>query len=81
MSAIHDERAGAGIKPQSDAATPNQDAASQASGPQAQRTTWFNSYDEEWEAFLAENLIRRGRSSDYKKTADALPCVWNEPPE
>jgi hypothetical protein len=81
MNAIHDERAGSGSKHQSDASATKQAAEGQALGPQVQRTTWFDSYDEEWEAFLAENLIRRGRSSDYKKVADALPCVWNEPPE
>lgn len=79
MNAIPEELAGSGSKSKTDPAP----AKSETTRPPfpIQRTTWFDSYDEEWEAFLAENLIKRGKSSEYKKAADSLPCVWNEPPE
>jgi hypothetical protein len=79
MNAIPEELTGLGSKSQSDPA-PVKPESTKAPFT-SQRTTWFESYDEEWEAFLAENLIKRGRSSEYKKAADSLPCVWNEPPE
>lgn len=77
MNAIPNELADPSSKSHTNPAPPQTTKTS----PGMQRTTWFDSYDEEWEAFLAENLIKRGKSSEYKKAADALPCVWNEPPE
>lgn len=80
MNAIPDELASPGSKFHTDAAPAQSEIPKPSFGPQ-QRTTWFDSYDEEWEAFLAENLIKRGKSAEYKKAADSLPRVWNEPPE
>ena len=79
MNAIPDELAAPGSRSHSDPALGHSDPPKLSSAKQ--RTTWFDSYDEEWEAFLAENLIKRGKTSKYKKGADARPRVWNAPPE
>jgi hypothetical protein len=48
-------------------------------GPPARRKTWFNSYDEEWAAFLAESSIRKSRPGISSEDPEALPRVWNIP--
>lgn len=47
--------------------------------PPARRKTWFNSYDEEWAAFLAENSIKKSRPGIHSEDPEALPRVWNIP--
>lgn len=48
-------------------------------GPPARRKTWFNSYDEEWAAFLAECSINKSRPGLNSEDPEALPRVWNIP--
>jgi hypothetical protein len=48
-------------------------------GPPAKRKTWFNSYDEEWAAFLAENSLKKSRPGINSADPEALPRVWNIP--
>lgn len=48
-------------------------------GPPARRQTWFNSYDEEWAAFLTESSIKKCRPGINNEDPETLPRVWNIP--
>jgi hypothetical protein len=47
--------------------------------PPVRRKTWFNSYDEEWAAFLAEKSIKKVRPGINSDDPEPLPRVWNSP--
>ncbi|MES2661379.1 MAG: hypothetical protein V4689_22350 [Verrucomicrobiota bacterium] len=47
--------------------------------PPERRNTWFNSYDEEWEAFVEEHAIHKNRPGINGDEPEPLPRVWNCP--
>jgi len=48
-------------------------------GSTAKRKVWFNSYDEEWAAFLAASSRRKSRPGFNHADSEPLPRVWNCP--
>lgn len=47
--------------------------------PPERHTTWFNSYDEEWEAFVEDHAIHKTRPGICSDEPEPLPRVWNCP--
>ncbi len=47
--------------------------------PPEQHHSWFNSYDEEWQAFVEEHTIHKTRPGINGDEPEALPRVWNCP--
>ena len=43
------------------------------------RTSWFDSYDEEWAAFLEEKSLLKSHFPENPSEPEALPRVWNIP--
>ncbi len=41
--------------------------------------TWFNSYNEEWEAFVEDQAIHKKRPGINHEEPEPLPRVWNCP--
>lgn len=79
MKANPDQPAGPRLKAASPAKLYTKSHKASAVGPPARRKTWFNSYDEEWAAFLAEKSIRKSRPGINGEDPEALPRVWNIP--
>ena len=79
MKANPDQLAGPRLKAASAAKLSTNIHKASAVGPPARRKTWFNSYDEEWAAFLAEKSINKSRPGINSEDPEALPRVWNIP--
>lgn len=79
MKANPDQPAGPRLKAAPPAKLHPKSHKASAVGPPARRKTWFNSYDEEWAAFLAEKTIRKSRPGINAEVPEALPRVWNMP--
>lgn len=47
--------------------------------PPTRPHTWFNSYNEEWEAFVEEQAIHKRRPGINNDEPEPLPRVWNCP--
>ena len=79
MKAIPDQLAGPRLRADSPAKTYTKFHKVSSVSPPARRTTWFNSYDEEWAAFLAESSLKKSHSGINNESPEALPRVWNCP--
>lgn len=79
MKANPDQPAGPRLKAALAAKSYTKSSKASAIGPPARRKTWFNSYDEEWAAFLAESSIKKSRSGLSSGVPESLPRVWNMP--
>ena len=79
MNAIPEPLAGPRLKADAPAKTYPKFHKVSAVSPPAKRTTWFNSYDEEWAAFLAESSLKKSHPGINNEAPETLPRVWNCP--
>ncbi len=47
--------------------------------PPERHLSWFDSYDEEWEAFVEQQSIRKNKPGINHDEPEPLPRVWNCP--
>ncbi len=79
MNANPDQPVGPRLKAAPTAKTRTKSPKAPNVGPPAKRKTWFNSYDEEWAAFLAKSSMTKSRPGINSEDPEALPRVWNIP--
>ena len=79
MNANTDQLAGQAPATDSPAKTSTIPSKVSSVDPPARRKTWFNSYDEEWAAFLAESSLKKTRPGINNDAPETLPRVWNSP--
>lgn len=79
MKATPDQSAGPRLKAAPAAKNRSKIHKASSVGPPARRKTWFNSYDEEWAAFLAQSSIKKSRPGIHGEEPETLPRVWNIP--
>jgi hypothetical protein len=79
MKANPDQPAGARVNVAAPAGTHKNLHKVVAVDPPVKRKTWFNSYDEEWAAFLAAESMKKSRPGFNSNEPELLPRVWNCP--
>ena len=79
MKANPDQLAGTRLKADPPATPHSKFHKASSVAPAARCTTWFNSYDEEWAALLAESSLKKSHPGLKNNDPETLPRVWNSP--